>query len=146
MKKSWVDFIKDIDKRVEMMKSYRPDIIVPSMNGGLVPAGILAEKLNIKDVRPVSIDRIGDKRKIAYEIQGDVKGKKILLLEDDLPTGKGFIYLRSILEKSGAEVRIAAVYVNYKSKKVADFYGEELDILPDLPWKPARTGDRVTSS
>ncbi len=146
MKKSWEEFIKDTDKLAEMMKSYKPDIIVPSMNGGLVPAGILAEKLSIKDVRPVSIERIGEKRKIAYDIQGDVKGKKILLLEDDLPTGKGFIYLKSILEKKGAEVRIAAVYVNYKSKKVADFYGEDLDILPDLPWKPNRNGDRVISS
>jgi len=143
MKKSWEEFVEDIDKTIEMMKSYKPDIIVPSMNGGLVPAGILAEKLGIKDVRPVSIERIGEKRKMAYDIQGDVKGKKILLLEDDLPTGKGFIFLRNILEKKGAEVRIAAVYVNYISKKVADFYGEDLDVLPDLPWKPAREGDRI---
>jgi len=145
MRKTWEEFEKDIDKLIEMMGSYNPDIIVPSMCGGLVPAGIIAEKLKIKDVRPISIERIGEERKVVYDIQGEVEGKKILLLEDDLPTGKGFILLKGILEKKGAEVKIAAVYINKKSKGVADFYGELLDPLPNLPWKPSRSGDRKLS-
>jgi len=141
--KSWGEFVKDIDKLIIVMGKYRPDVIVPSMCGGLVPAGILAEKLGIKDVRPISIERIGEKRRIAYDIQGRIKGLKLLLLEDDLPTGRGFLHAKQIFQKKGAKVKIAAVYVNSKSKGTADFYGQLLDPLPNLPWKPSRSSDRI---
>lgn len=143
IEKSWEDFVKDIDRLIEMMGDYRPDVIVPSMRGGLVPAGILAEKLDIKDIRPISIERKGDERTIAYDVHGDLRGLKVLLLEDDLPSGKGFIVVKEQYEKQGAEVKIAAVYVTSQSESVADFFGEKRDPLPNLPWKPARAGDRI---
>ncbi len=149
--KTWQEFETDIDKLVEMMGDYRPDVIVPSMNGGLVPAGILAEKLSQKygvpfrDVRPISIEREGNTRRIAYDVQGDLSGQNILLLEDDLPSGKGFQHAKQEFEKRGASVKIAAVYVNSVSEPFADFYGEKLDPLPNLPWKPVRAGDRLIS-
>ena len=143
MRKSWSQFEKDIEKLVTMMKKYRPDIIVPSMCGGLVPAGILAEKLGMKDVRPISIERIGEERRIKYDISGNIYGKAILLLEDDLPSGKGFMHAKKVYQKKGAKVKIAAVYVNSKTKYIADFYGECSDPMPDLPWKPSRAGDRI---
>lgn len=141
--KSWDEFTKDVDFLIKAMGDYRPDVIIPSMRGGLVPAGILAEKLSIKDVRPVSIQRKGESRIIAYDIQGDIKGLKVLLLEDDMPTGKGFIFAKKEYEERGAEVKIAAIYVNSTSEKVADFFGRKYDPLPNLPWKPARAGDRI---
>ncbi len=145
MNKTWEEFVKDINHLIEMMKGWRPDIIAPSMVGGLIPAGIVSEKLKVKDVRPISIERIGDERRLGYDIQGEISGKSVLLLEDDLPTGKGFIFAKKVLEKRGAKVKIAAVYVNSVSKSLADFYGDFLDPLPNLPWKPARSGDRVVS-
>lgn len=143
IEKNWEEFVKDIDRLIEMMGDYRPDVIVPSMIGGLVPAGILAEKLGIKDVRPISIERRGSDRSIAYDVHGDLKGLKVLLLEDDLPTGLGFIAAKKLYEERGAEVKIAAVYVNSQSENIADFFGEKRDPLPNLPWKPARAGDRI---
>lgn len=143
--KSWEEFVRDIDHLIEMMGNYRPDVIVPSMCGGLVPAGILAEKLGIKDVRPISIERKGDERTIVYNVQGDLKGLKVLLLEDDLPSGKGFVVVKDQYQRQGAEVRIAAVYVNSESKNITDFFGEKRDPLPNLPWKPARRGDRIVN-
>jgi len=142
-KVSWNEFIEHIDNLIKMMKDYRPDVIVPSMVGGLIPAGILAEKLNIKDVRPISIERVGEERRIVYDVQGNIKGKNILLLEDDLPTGKGFVYVKKVLEDRGAKVKIAAVHVNNISREIADFYGKYIDPLPNLPWKPSRFGDRI---
>jgi hypoxanthine phosphoribosyltransferase len=149
--KSWQEFEGDIDKLVERMGDYIPDVIVAFMNGGLVPAGILAEKLTQKygrpfrDIRPVSVERKGEERRIAYDIQGSISGLNVLLLEDDLPTGLGPKVVKEQFERRGARVKIAAIYVNPVSEKVADFYGEKLDELPNLPWKPSRKGDRIVN-
>ena len=48
-----------------------------------------------------------------------------------------------IFEQRGANVKIAVVYVNEKSVKIVDFYAEELDELPDYPWKKQHSGDRL---
>jgi len=147
--KTWEEFVTDIDKLVNNFGSFKPDVLVCSMCGGLVPAGILAEKLSQKygvpfrDVRPISIEREGSNRRIAYDIQGNISGLNVLLLEDDLPTGKGFLYVKQEFEKRGAHIKIAAVYVNTDSVKIADYYGEKLDPLPNLPWKSTRAGDRI---
>ena len=133
----------DVDALVTNIGSFNPDIIVPSMRSGLIPAGITSEKLCIKDVRPINIERIGEERKIVYDLQGDISGKNVLLLEDDLPTGKGFLLVKKIFEGRGANVKVAVVYVNSLSEKVADFFGKKHNPLPDLPWKPTRSGDRV---
>lgn len=149
LNKTWQDFESDIEKLVDMMGDYQPDAIIPSMCGGLVPAGILVEKLGkrygspFRDVRPISILRRGDERLIAYDVQGDLSGLHVLLLEDDLPSGKGFEFVRGVYQSRGALVKIAAVYVNSVSVSLADFYGQKLDPLPNLPWKPARAGDRL---
>ena len=140
--KTWQEFEADIDSLVEMMGDYRPDVIVPSMCGGLVPAGILAEKLKVRDVRPISIERVGEERRIVYDVQGDISGLNVLLLEDDMPTGSGFVHAKNVYEQRGANVKVAAVYVNSVSEGIANFYGQKLDPLPNLPWKPARSGDR----
>ena len=55
------------------------------------------------------------------------------LLEDDLPTGKGFVFANRHLENRGAIVMAAAVYVNTTSKPLVNYYGSFEDPLPDLP-------------
>ncbi len=141
--KSWQQVHLDSLTLAKKVSSFKPDIIVPCMLGGLVPGMIVAKALGIKDVRPIDIEKEGAERRIAYDIQGDIKGKKVLLLEDDLPTGKGPVVAKKIFEERGAEVKIAAVYVNARSVKIADFYAEELDELPDWPWKKQHSGDRL---
>ena len=142
-KKSWDEFYSDILKLVKNFGDYRPDIICPCMTGGLVVGGVVARLLEIKDVRPIDIERKGDERILAYDIQGGIEGKKVLLLEDDLPTGKGPAVVKKIFEQRGAEVKIAAVYVSPVGEKVSDFYVEVMEHLPDYPWKKQHSGDRL---
>ncbi len=145
-KKTWVEFESDVVKLIKNMRGFKPDVIVPSMRGGLVPGALIAETLGVKDVRPISIERIGEERRIGYDVQGKIKGLKLLLVEDDLPIGIGAVFAKKFLEQKGAAVKISAVYVNNLSCKVVDFYGELIDPLPDLPWKPSRNGDRIVQT
>ncbi len=142
-KKSWQQVHFDSLALAGKVRAFKPDIISPCMLGGLVPGMIIAKALGIKDVRPIDIEREGNERRLAYDVQGDIAGKRVLLLEDDLPTGKGPAVVKKLFEERGAEVKIAAVYVNEKSAKIADFYAALLDKLPDYPWKKQHSGDRL---
>ena len=141
--KSWQQVHLDSLTLAKKVESFKPDIIVPCMLGGLFPGMIVAKALGIKDVRPIDIEREGDERRIAYDVQGNVEGKRVLILEDDMPTGKSPVAAKKIFEERGAEVKTAAIYVNGKTEKIADFYAEVLDELPDYPWKKQHSGDRL---
>ena len=100
-KKSWQQLHSDVLKLAEKVKAFEPDIIVPCMLGGFVPGMIMAKALGIKDVRPIDIEREGEERRLAYDIQGSIAGKRVLLLEDDLPTGRGPAVIKKVFEKGG---------------------------------------------
>ncbi len=142
-KKTWQQFHADVKKLVAGFGSYKPDVIVPCMLGGLIPGAIIAKALGINDVRPIDIERKGMERRLAYDVQGSIAGKKVLIVEDDLPTGIGPALIKKQFEQRGAAVKIAAVYVNSESKHLADFYAAELQQLPDYPWKKQHAGDRL---
>ena len=142
-KKTWMQFHSDVRKLIASFGSYMPDVIAPCMLGGLIPGTIIAKALGINDVRPIDIERKGMQRRLAYDVQGSIAGKKVLMVEDDLPTGIGPALIKKQFEQRGASVKIAAVYVNSKSKEIADFYTEELEQLPDYPWKKQHSGDRL---
>ncbi len=141
--KTWEQFHADILKLVEKLENYKPDVIAPCMLGGLIPGAIMAKELGLTDVRPIDIEREGEERRLAYDIQGSIEGKKVLILEDDLPTGKGPVLIKKQFEQRGAEVKIAAVYVTPLSKGATDFYVEVCETPPNYPWKKFHKGDRL---
>ena len=142
-KKTWAQFHADVKSLAAKFGPYRPDIIAPVMLGGLAPGAIIAKELGIKDVRPIDIEREGEQRRLAYDVQGSIAGKKVLIVEDDLPTGKGPALVKKIFEQRGAEVKIATVYATPESEPIADFFAEVLKELPDYPWKKFHRGDRL---
>jgi hypoxanthine phosphoribosyltransferase len=140
---SWLQYHADILLLKEQLGNYRPDVIVPCMLGGLIPGAILAKSLGITDVRPIDIARKGAERWLAYDVQGDIAGKKVLIVEDDLPTGIGPVLIKKQFEQRGAEVKIASIYVTQTSKPLVDFFVRELEQPPDYPWKKGHAGDRL---
>lgn len=76
MKKSWEEFTEDVRILTNSLDEWRPDIIVPVMRGGLIPAVLISEWITVKDVRPIGIDRIGGERSIGYDVIGNITGKK----------------------------------------------------------------------
>jgi hypoxanthine phosphoribosyltransferase len=140
---TWEQYHSAVLKLIKNMGEYRPDIIVPCMIGGMFVGIIVAKEFGINDVRPIDIERKGQERRLAYDMQGDIQGKKVLILEDDLPTGKGPVMVKEIFVERGAKVKIAAVYVNDVSVKVCDFYTEVCKEFPNYPYKTFHAGDRL---
>ena len=143
--KEWSNLLSEVIEKI--MAQYQPDILIPAMNGGLVPAGIIAARLNIKDVRPVSIGRKGEDRYFIYPDMGyvrDITDKRILIVEDDVPTGKSIRMLKAhLFIRQAKAVKVACVFKATGLKDI-DFFAREMPAasFPEYPWKITNLGDR----
>ncbi len=146
----WEKYHSDCNELAEKLTSYKPDIIVPCMLGGLFPASIIAKKCEERlnehshpiDVRPISILRRENERWLGYDIQGEIAGKKILVVEDDVFTGLGFKFAVHLFKEKGAIVKTAALYITPLGKEYVDFWVTVYTDIPDYPWKKSYGGDR----
>jgi xanthine phosphoribosyltransferase len=109
--KSW----DDIQSRLKAMVFDEPfDMIVAIANGGIIPAAMLNQRLQVP-VELLKINYRDSKQKPIYgspqlldEINFDVKNKKLLLVEDRVKTGATVNYAKELL-KDAALVRTFAV-------------------------------------
>ena len=91
------------------------DMIVAVANGGIIPAAILNQRLNV-DIRLLKINLRDNDQKPKYEtprlvaaIDFDFKEKRILLVEDRVKTGASLRFARELLNKEAALVKTFAV-------------------------------------
>jgi len=92
------------------------DMIVAIANGGIIPAALLNQRLNLEiqllklHLRDDSQKPLYDRPKLLEDIRFDVKGKTILLVEDRVKTGATLNYAKQLIAEAGAKaVRTFAV-------------------------------------
>jgi xanthine phosphoribosyltransferase len=90
------------------------DLIVAIANGGIVPAAILNQRFN-KEVRLLYINLRDefqqpryDKPRVLTPVNFDVKGRRVLLVDDRVKTGATFAVARELL-KDALQVKTFAV-------------------------------------
>ena len=89
---------------LEITFEERFDLIVAVANGGIIPAAMLNQRLNL-DMQLLKLHlRDADQKQLYEEIRFEVKGKKILLVEDRVKTGTTLNYARQLLLGAGAAV------------------------------------------
>lgn len=85
------------------------DVIVAVANGGIIPAAMLNQKLQIEfniikiSLRDVSQKPMYEKPKLIADITFDVHDKRVLLVEDRVKTGASLALAKSVIENSGAQ-------------------------------------------
>ncbi len=91
------------------------DLIVAIANGGLVPAGILAQRFDGVEVRLLRLSFRDSRHKAQYDeprllapLDFDPTGRRILIVDDRVKTGSTIRLARKLLEKA-ASVRVFAV-------------------------------------
>lgn len=103
--KSFAEVLEKI-RTLEFKEKF--DMIVAIANGGIIPAALLNQRLNIDiqllklNLRDASQRPLYDAPRLLEEIKFDVKGKKILLVEDRVKTGMTLNYARQLL--AGADL------------------------------------------
>jgi hypothetical protein len=112
---------------------YRPDVVVGLTRGGWVPARMLCDQLVCKNLFSIKVEHWGitaqtdNKAKLVQELGVDVRGKKVLLVDDITDTGESLkLSLDHVKSKDPADVRCATLLHITHSKIVPDFYGVEV--------------------
>jgi xanthine phosphoribosyltransferase len=85
------------------------DMIVAIANGGIIPAALLNQRLDVEiqllklHLRDASQKPLYDRPKLLEDIRFDVKDKTILLVEDRVKTGATLNYAKQLLTEAGAK-------------------------------------------
>ena len=121
---------------------WRPDAIIGIARGGWVHARIACDLLGIKDLFSVKVDHWGvtatkdGKAKLTVPLTGDVKGKKVLVVDDITDTGESLtMAVEHVKEKGASEVKSATLMHIVGSKFVPDYFGVEIAWAWEIwPW------------
>jgi len=131
---SWVSQImKKMEKNV-----YKPDVIIGLSRGGLVPARIISDYLQLKDLYAIKTEHWGitatpdGQARITQGLPINIEGKKVLLVDDITDTGQSlsvaFEYVKNF---NPDELKTATLLHITRSKFIPDFYAEE---VPEEEW------------
>lgn len=110
-----------IKKRMEEFAFEEPfDLIVAVANGGIVPAALLNQRLGLDlqllklNLRDSNQRQLYDQPKLLEQINFDVQGKTLLLVEDRVKTGNTLNFAKNLLQEAGA-LQVKTFAVNGKA-------------------------------
>lgn len=118
--------------------AWRPDFLVGLARGGWIPTRLLSDVLGVKEILSLGL-RYRDATRttlIAYSLPEPMpSGKKLLLIEDCLESGKSLCEARRLLEAAGNEVRTACLYITDTTQTRPDYFLEQRPTPPTFPWE-----------
>ncbi len=127
---------KTLSRKIKS-SGFKPDLVIGIARGGLVPARVVCDFLLQKDLAAIKVEHWGiaatlGKAKIKFPLQGDVKGKKILVVDDVADSGDTFsVVMDYLAQKAPLEVKTAVLHYKTCSTCVPDYWAEKQD---DWKW------------
>ena len=130
---------------------YQPDVIVGVARGGLVPARILTDLLEIPEIASLRVEFYVDIAQPSIEpilrqgLTASIAGKKTLLVDDISDTGQSLKLAKNHLAEQGAkEVKIATLYAKKNTVTKPDYLAKETDRWVVFPWEIKETLRKIT--
>lgn len=112
--------------------NFRPDLIIALSRGGLVPGRLFCDYLHVKNCLSIKVDHWGltatkdGQAKLTQGLNTDLKGKKVLVVDDITDTGQSMELAINHLKTFNPEIIKTATLIHLKgSKYTPDFYGDE---------------------
>lgn len=140
---SWTEVYNslfDLAKSIQN-SSFAPDVIVGIARGGLVPARILSDLLEIPNLDTVTtqfyvgVNQTKKEPTITKELAGSITKKNVLVVDDLVDTGESLKLVISYLKSKGAlEVKTAMLYFKPWSVIKPDYFLQETTEWIVFPW------------
>jgi hypoxanthine phosphoribosyltransferase len=131
----WDGFYQLARRMVRLIRrtGFVPELIVAISRGGMIPARVLSDHLNLFDLDCLKVEHYHAmyKQKIArvrYPMRAEVEGRRVLLVDDVSDTGDSFQVALAHLLEQGQPARLKTAVLHHKqlSKFVPDFFAEEV--------------------
>jgi len=142
MRMNWEATITYCEQLASMAKGFKPDMVVGLSRGGLVPARILADILAVDEIGILGITfykalgKPSDFPRITQELNMDLKGKKILIVDDIADTGKSLLVAKDYLKRKGAgETKVAVIHYKPTPGFTPDYYAATATAWIVYPWE-----------
>lgn len=149
---SWRDVEALIDHMLPQIAGHF-DVILIITRGGIIPGGIMAESLDIRDVliaavefpQDPGIDQLAWPTFLQFPSDTLFRGRRVLIVDDVWDSGRTINTVRGRVKAAGGDVRTCVLH--YKPKrsrfpdKEPDFYGAITDRWIIYPWEVDRGPD-----
>jgi hypoxanthine phosphoribosyltransferase len=125
------------------------DALIAITRGGLVPSGLIAERLNIRHILTASVQFYTDTgetldRPIFLQFPSDslLHGQHILVVDDIWDSGRTIINVKERIELAGGYPELLVLHYkpanNHFPDEKPDYYGEATNAWIVYPWEPER--------
>ncbi len=125
---------------------FKPDVIVGISRGGWPPARVLSDLLENPELANVKVEfylgvaETKGEPVITQPVSTDVRGKRVLVVDDVADTGKSLSLVKSnLLELGSLEVKVATLYYKPWSIFKPDYYEKETRKWVIFPWERMET-------
>ncbi len=129
---------------------YKPDIIVGIARGGIVPARILSDLLEMEGYTTIqieyynSINQTKDEPSLKQCLNVQLTGKTTLLVDDVSDRGSSLQLAKKHLKQNGAKkIKIATLYAKPTSTIKPDYYEKQTSNWIVFPWDIKETVRKI---
>ena len=121
---------------------FQPELVVAIGRGGFVPARILCDLLEVKELASMEveyyrdIEERGEEPRVVHPLNADVEGRSVLLVDDVSDSGRSLqLAVNHILGKGTSVFRVATLHSKPWSVFQPDFFVEETEAWVIYPWE-----------
>jgi uncharacterized protein len=121
---------------------FEPEILVGIARGGWLPTRILSDILRVYRVASIGVvfytgtGKTLDKPKLTQELNVDIRGRRVLLIDDVADSGESLLLAREkVLALGPAELKTATLHYKPRSKIRPDFFALETSDWLVYPWE-----------
>ncbi len=143
-KLTWDKIEEMCGKLAEQVKrsEFKPEILIGISRGGWIPARILSDMLGVYRLASIGVvfyksaGKTMNRPKLTQELNVDIRGKRVLLIDDVADTGESLLLAKEkILALKPLGLKVATLNYKPKSKVKPDFFVEETTSWLVYPWE-----------
>ena len=140
---SWEEIhVGSIKLALKVMRDYRPDILIGVLRGGYIVARIVADILGVRELGVVEVKfykgvgETAEKPVITQPLVTEVRGKKVLIIDDVVDSGRTLQIVTEQVRLRGAkELKSAALYYKPRSIIKPDYFAVKTSKWILFPWE-----------
>jgi len=123
---------------------FKADVVVGVGKSGAIPAAIIAKMMGVAEFHSATVkfydegkppERLAEKPEVVHHSVGNLKGKKVLVVDDFSRTGSTLNSVLEVVKEKGADdVKTAVVALRKDARIEPDYYGVRFKDCVMFPW------------